>query len=173
MASGTSDEHPIVPASGPLSAAVSPSSSSDRERDRAARSTEGPTTASLQKLPEAVPVLIVASSFALAYRLEAALGPTHVATETVDDLRRLRVAVRELRPRVVVVDAIDAPALEPALLAEDIALPGVVCVVWGREMAYAKRVHDALDALEALGVSIARKDGIEPVVDLVRSLRAD
>lgn len=73
----------------------------------------------------------------------------------------------------MVVDAIDAPALEPALLAEDIALPGVVCVVWGREMAYAKRVHDALDALEALGVSIARKDGIEPVVDLVRSLRAD
>ena len=158
-----------MPANGRGRGPTSAATSSETQR---LRSAEGPTTASLQKVPEAVPVLVVASSFAFAYRLEAAAGPVDVVSDTVDDIRRLRGAIRDMRPRVVVVDAIDAAMLEATELAEEIALPGIVCVVWGREMAYGKRVLDALAALDARGVSIARKDGIEPIVDLVRSLRA-
>lgn len=163
----------LADADAPTDKRDAPSSSSPPTgRDSGAWAREGPTTASIEMLPEPVPVLVVSSSFVFAYRLEAALGPVMVRAETVDDLRRLRGAIREMRPRLVVVDGAEAPVLEPAELAEEIALPGVVCVVWAREMAYARRMIESLESLEANVVSLSRKDGIDPLLDLVRSRRA-
>ncbi len=114
-----------------------------------------------------VPVLVLAGTGAFAARLRLALGAERVAPRTQLDLTGGADLLGAAA--VVVVDATDIPPLDPEALGR--ALSGLprecIPAVWGADLPFGRLVTEAAGTRT---VTIARRDGIEPLVDLVRSL---
>ncbi|MBX3272010.1 MAG: hypothetical protein KF729_17220 [Sandaracinaceae bacterium] len=123
---------------------------------------------------ETLPVYILTASKALVGLLHASVGPLVMSPLWVPDAAALRGRLSQIAPGFVLIDASDFPAIEPDELAQ--ALCGLdaqlVKALWGADLPYGQGV---MDAAHRLGFSLTpfdRREGVEPVLDVIRSRRA-
>lgn len=115
---------------------------------------------------EPVRVAVVASGMGFAGRLDAALGPKRVDVDALHTAEGLK----DKAPAIALVDATDFPPIEPETLAK--SLDGLTNtsarVVWGADLPYGARV---VSAMTGPCVALPISEGIEPLIDLIRSRR--
>lgn len=122
----------------------------------------------------AVPVLVLASQDALAARLEAALGPGRISTRTVSTKHELEGQLKKTSfAKILLVDAIEFPSIEPVALAALLqsSPPGTIHAIWGADLAYGSVLLGELLEKRVPATPLDRREGIEPLLDLVRSRR--
>lgn len=121
----------------------------------------------------AVPVVVLSASGAFAARLQLTLGEHRVLAHAVQDKDGFDEAVDATEPAIVLVDGTDFPSVD----ARDVirmlrVLPSTTArVLWGAELSYGRSVLEQLED-EAGWVILELKEGISPLLDLVRSRRA-
>lgn len=123
----------------------------------------------------AVAVLVLSGREDLAMRLEAALGPGRITTRTFTTHDELSARVKGGRlPPIVLVDAVEFPSIEPVDLATLLqrSPKGTVHAIWGADLAYGSMVLGELVQRRIPATPLDRREGIEPLLDLVRSRRA-
>lgn len=123
---------------------------------------------------EAVRVLVLSSGPGFAHRLELALGEQRVRPAHVDGPNALTAALEEDDPpAIVLLDAADFPAIERnAIFSLAHALPTTTaCVLWGAELPFGRRFVEGIDERERRWVVLELKEGIAPLLDLIRSRR--
>lgn len=131
------------------------------------------STREVPVLSTVVPVLVLAGSTALATRIAVALGPQRVAVFTAATSEDFASLVSEKRPAMVIVDSAVFPAIEPAALPFLLdALPSEVTrAVTGIDTPYGAAVLAELAQTAVACTTLDRREGIEPVLDLIRSRR--
>ena len=119
-------------------------------------------------------VVVMAAGDAFSSKLVAALGPGRVTAVPAPSLERLQAVTRMNAPQVTVVDASDVPPIDAAKLAGALAaLPETtVRAIWGAELPAGIAVLRALGNLERAAMPFDRREGIAPLLDVVRSRRA-
>lgn len=115
---------------------------------------------------EPVRVTVIASGMGFAGRLDAALGAKRVNVDAVHAAE----GVKDKAPAIALVDATDFPPIEPEALANSMdGLPNTCArVIWGADLPYGARV---VGAMKGPCVALQISEGIEPLIDLVRSRR--
>ena len=128
-------------------------------------------TAAVPLGDEPVLVFVFAASAAFAQRLEAALGPLRVATVPCPDVEKMRKALRYAAPAVALLDAPDFPGIETHELAAELATLPVTSVraIWGADTPYGAAIMRELMERGAHPTPFDRREGIEPLLDLIRS----
>ena len=134
------------------------------------RYSENPT-AEIELMPGRARVAVVADTTKLARNLQMAMGP-RIAPLGVRDVSRLSTLVVELRATIVLVDASEPPETTPAGLAQVLVeLAGqMLVVVWGTGTSFAQHLGRACG--EAKITWLTREDGVDPLLDLIRSRQA-
>ena len=118
-----------------------------------------------------VRVMVMGRGSSLAVRLRAALGGDRVAIGASTATPAAEHMVATLRPEIIILDAVD-PIQDPV---DDVAgflgrVPAATTrLVWGREQPWASRLAAALDAATVPYTPVDRRDGVEPLLDLIRS----
>jgi len=130
-------------------------------------------TRSVELSSETLPVYVLASSRAFADKLAAALGPNIMSAVLVTDDAMLADRLETVAPAFVLLDASDFPAIDPGALATRLAgvATDVVKAVWGADLPYGMA---ALAAAQEQGLALTpfdRREGIEPLMDMIRSRR--
>jgi len=146
--------------------------SSSKPRRRPSRHDE-PTRA-VELSSETLPVFVLASSRAFAEKLAAALGPHVMSPVLASDDAMLAERLEAVAPAFMLLDASDFPAIEPDLLIGHLEGVGadVVKAVWGADLPYGMA---ALAAAQQRGLDLTpfdRREGIAPLMDMIRSRRA-
>lgn len=120
-----------------------------------------------------VTVAVVSSSDEFAVRLQAALGGARVKAVPVPTLTKLGEVTYVATPAIVLVDAADFAAIEPEQLAGALEkLPETtVRAIWGADLPFGASVLRELVARSSPATPFDRREGIEPLLDLVRSRR--
>ncbi len=131
-------------------------------------------TKTMQLSDQTLPVYVLTSSKDLVARLHASVGPKVMSPLLISDALTLRTRMVQLAPSFVLIDASDFPAIEPRELAEELSTldAKVVKAVWGADLPYGQGV---MDAAHQLGFSLTpfdRSEGVEPMLDVIRSRRA-
>ena len=136
---------------------------------RRAANREDDATTAIPTGRDPVLVAVVANGGALASRLAAALGADRVSPVTVRSIEAL--ASLDKEPGVVVVDGTDFAAIEAPDLAEALGRlsPTTARVVWASDLPYGRRIAHALAQARMPHASIDRREGVEPLLDVVRS----
>lgn len=119
-----------------------------------------------------VRVLLLCGTARLEEQLGAMLGDTLVPLP-VRRTHQVAEALKHLAPALIVVDAddpVDQPARVAAIL--DVVSRKVTSVVWAADGAWGRGLARSLDT-ESFGRvnMLSRRDGIAPLLDLVRSRR--
>lgn len=118
-------------------------------------------------------VIVIAGTGALADRLQAALGPNVMAVIPATSMEQLHDHLAIAAPKVVLLDAADFANIEPdplALVLEQ--LPATtVRGIWGADLPYGAAVLRALSNRGSPATPLDRREGIAPLLDLVRSRR--
>lgn len=118
-----------------------------------------------------VRVLVMGRGTSLAVRLRASLGGDRVAVGAATALPAAEHLIANLNPELVVVDAADpiqSPVEEVAALLARLP-PPCIRLVWGREQAWADRMAEALEAANSSFTPVDRREGVDPLLDLIRS----
>jgi len=141
--------------------------------DLAAETRREDSTSSFTTAHEVVSVMVVAASLGFAQRINVAFGTGRVAPWVVSTERELEDALEGQAPPIVIVDASDIPAIPQRVLMRRLAaLPSTTaCVVWGRELPYGRVLAEATEASGRAWITLEKKEGIAPLLDLVRSRR--
>jgi hypothetical protein len=131
------------------------------------------STKSVKTEDRAVPVVIVAAGYGFEHRLAVALGENRVAPLTVRSHEGLRAALAQQVPPIFVVDATDFPAIDPnRLMATAEMLPSTTaCVMWGADLPYGRNLARTIQRQARVWTLLELREGIEPLLDLVRSRR--
>lgn len=140
------------------------------ERLQAQRPAHDPdATRSLPTLRHPVPVMVVGASRRFGDKLAAALGPRRVEVTTCDSLDAIERAMARLDIALAVIDASDFASIEPPALALALGRlrPTAARVVWAASLPYGKALLARLPG----GVSLEADEGVDPLLDLVRSRR--
>jgi hypothetical protein len=122
----------------------------------------------------AVRVLVVAAGGSFASRLAMALGENRAAPRAVGTPDQLRLALLEgTPPPIFVVDASDVAPIEAARVAHagDQLPTTTACVLWGSELPYGRTFAKAVSGQRRNWVLLEVREGIAPLLDLVRSRR--
>lgn len=116
-------------------------------------------------------VIVVSETDAMARQLEGALGSTRICAIAVRSAKGLELALGSTAPGVVIVDAARFAPLEPAQLAATLAsLPrSVLRAIWGSDLPYGAATIAECARLGTGVTSLDRREGIAPLVDLVRA----
>lgn len=131
-------------------------------------------TVEFKQQRSAVAVMVIASGLQLEQRLAQALGPVRVAPFTVGILERFEREANHRQPPVVILDATDFPPID----AEDVAAamselpPTTVKAIWGIDLPYGRSVADAMRAMGSVPTFFDRAEGLDAMIDLIRSRRA-
>jgi hypothetical protein len=129
-------------------------------------------TVHVRVVGDAVPVLVVSGSGSLVDELSGRLGAALVRAITVNDESGLRHYTFSMSPLLVVVDASEPPAIRAAELAR--ALRGqphsVLPVLWASDLPYGRDVAIHLREEDRV-ILLAMTEGVEPLLDLIRSRR--
>lgn len=136
------------------------------EEDRLATTTRMPV------LRDAMTVLIVAASQSLSLRLEAALGGETVLTYVIATPQSIRQKLRSSdAPYMALLDATDFPQIDVALLADIFVdgAPTLVRAIWGAELPYGRAVATAMHQRGVPPIELKRSDGVESLLDVIRS----
>jgi len=131
-------------------------------------------TRSLDLSGETLPVYVLTSSKNLVSQLHASVGPKVMSPLLIGDALTLRTRLVQISPSFVLIDASDFPAIEPDELARELSAleSSVVKAVWGSDLPYGQGV---MNAAHQLGFSLTpfdRSEGVEPMLDVIRSRRA-
>lgn len=120
-----------------------------------------------------VRLVVVASSSGLAERLRVALGGEGLAVVTATEPGSTTALVTDLRANVVLFDARDAPLVPVDSFVEPLtSVPDdVVRIIWSSGEGSAERLFRALDERDVRVVSLDRREGVEPLLDLLRANR--
>ncbi len=132
------------------------------------------TTTRMPILREAMTVLIVAAGQGLSLRLEAALGSDTVLTYVISSPQNIRNKLRSAdAPYMALVDATDFAQIDAALLADIFAdgAPTLVRAIWGAELPYGRAIATAMTQRGFPPLELKRADGVESLLDLIRSRR--
>jgi len=131
----------------------------------------GEPTLALPAYSEPVEVMVVAGGGAMVSRLDAALGSGRVSPWAAIGVDDVRAGLRDAAPAIVLVDAADVPAVDVWTLASLLAAAPAtaVCVVWGVELPFGRRLVQAARSVGAEIGWLSRRDGVEPLLDLIRS----
>ncbi|MBK8173327.1 MAG: hypothetical protein IPK60_23745 [Sandaracinaceae bacterium] len=119
-------------------------------------------------------VLIVAAGQGLSLRLEAALGSDTVLTYVISSPQNIRNKLRSAdAPYMALVDATDFAQIDAALLADIFAdgAPTLVRAIWGAELPYGRAIATAMTQRGFPPLELKRADGVESLLDLIRSRR--
>lgn len=116
-----------------------------------------------------VPVVVLAGSDSFGMLLTLALGPERVRPTRLASLDRLRPELKTAA--LVLLDATDVPDAGPVEVARALRQLPADCVasVWGVDLPFGARVAKALHDDGQQCVSLSTEEGIDPLVDLVRS----
>jgi len=154
----------LTPPGGLFDTRTPPSGIRHRDRD---------VTTEIAIAREPVVVLVIASGGSMVQRLHAALGRSRVSGVSANDLERVRSVTSSYVPPIVLVDATDFPAINPAEVASVlIALPSTTaCGVWGADLPYGRSIVLAMAGAESPAVAFTRGEGVEPMLDLIKSRR--
>ena len=122
---------------------------------------------------EAVRVMVLAGGQAFAHKLEVALGSERVDPFVVSSPVELKDALVAAPPAILLVDATDFPGIDSkALIGAAHAVPTTTaCVLWGLELPYGRQFVAAIEAQHRRWVTLELREGIAPLLDLVRSRR--
>jgi hypothetical protein len=142
-----------------------------RPRKRPSRHDE--PTRSLTLSDQTLPVFVLSGSRAFAEQLKATLGPQVMSAVPAPDAETLRTRLGQIAPALVLVDASDFPAIEPTELIEQLAPldTQVVKALWGADLPYGQSVLDAAQRRALELTPFDRREGVEPLMDLIRSRR--
>ncbi len=143
----------------------------DVDFDPLSSSTERSTeTQQMSTITRPVPVVVLAEQSLFADRLGICLGEDRVYTSTVTSPAGLRKALFAQSPLVVVLDATTCANISIEDVVEVLrGFPdNVVPVLWGGETAWGERLVASAPRKPAV-VTLERKEGIEPLCDLVLS----
>lgn len=135
---------------------------------------DGEATVAVPTDEHPVAVLVVSAGPWFGGRLAAALGPDRVGPVFASDEVGVQAALAEHGPAIVIVDATDFPAMDPESAAATLrGLPSTAtAAVWGGELPYGRRVAFALQESGVDAMTFPRKNGIDPLLDLIRARRA-
>lgn len=116
-----------------------------------------------------VPVVVLADGESAAERLLLCLGEDRVRAVGVGDDAALRKAVFACSALIVLVDAVAPARVEAdALTAALRGLPdNAMAVLWGSETGWARALVPRLEAAGVRLVTLDRREGLEPLLDLV------
>lgn len=119
-------------------------------------------------------VFVFSSAETIGGELERTLGTQAVAAVTFDDPDRVRKAITFKTPAIVVVDGVSFPTIEPSQMPTLLAglPPTTVRAVWGTDTPYGASVVAGLTARRATFTPLDRREGIAPILDLVRARRS-
>lgn len=127
----------------------------------------------LSQAGEAVRLVILSAEETFAVQIEGALGPERVTAVTIRTAPALGRVIRipVTTPELVIIDAGRFPPVEPAELAEALGEVGhaVPRIVWGADTPYGAALMQAIGARNGRATSFDRSEGVEPILDLVRS----
>ena len=124
-------------------------------------------------LTMAVIVYVLASNNTLARSIEGAMGTNRVSVKAFQAASTFREAVRKETPAVVVLESATFPPIEPTDMAELLReLPETtVRAVSGIDTPYGSAALSALANGHVPCTPLDRREGIEPLLDLIRSRR--
>ncbi len=119
-----------------------------------------------------VPVVVVGASDRFSIRMRSVLGRNVASLRTVGTPDDVRVAIAA-SPFVVIVDATDFAPIEPEELAQIMmaARGDTVHAIWGIDMPYGRSLAAQFNLAGATYVGLTKRDGLDPLLDLVRSRR--
>ena len=105
--------------------------------------------------------------------LQMTLGENRVATYPTHDKDSFDTAVDEADPAVVLIDGTDFPSIEArdVLKMFHVLPPTTARVLWGAELPYGRNLIELLEGDARGWVILELKEGISPLLDLVRSRR--
>lgn len=128
---------------------------------------EDPVTEPLARPTEPY-VLVIASTEALERRLRLALG-SKLDVATATGVVAMHAKILGHSPRLVIVDATEAPTFAPREILRALArnVPGAVTAVWGCYQPYAHDLADEQPEPAPMGLSV--EEGVAPLLDLCRS----
>lgn len=138
--------------------------------DRPARRRDEDSTQEI-RLDERVHVFILSSGESLAQILTRETPFAEITIVTYDDEPGVRRAIGLRAPGIVVVDGADFPKIEPSDLPSVFRAlpPSTVRAVWATDAPYGAAAVAALVASSVAFTPLDRREGISPVVDLVRA----
>jgi hypothetical protein len=119
-------------------------------------------------------VAVVAGNEDFCDRLQASLGAARVTALPAATIDKLGEVINIGAPQIVLIDAADFAAIEPEDLAKLLeALPlSTVRAIWGADLPYGASLLRAMIARKIPATPFDRREGIDPLLDLVRSRRA-
>jgi len=118
-----------------------------------------------------VRVLVMGRGTSLAVRLRASLGGDRVAVGAATALPAAEHLIANLNPELVVLDAVDPIQSTVDEVSGLLARlpPACTRLIWGREQAWADRMAEALDSAGSSFTPVDRREGVDPLLDLIRS----
>lgn len=145
----------------------------DAPLDELAAQASADATAAFPVQRNPVMVAIVAGGPGFELRLATALGPQRAAPFTVRSLADLR-ELAESPPGVLLVDASDFPPVRaPEIVEVARKLPrSTACVLYGCDLPYGNAFLSVLAGEARPWVTLELREGIAPLLDLIRSRRA-
>lgn len=137
------------------------------------RPTARDSTREVPIVASAVLVFVLAGNKVMARTIEAALGPGRVTVHAVTSAETFRAAVEFETPAIVILECAAFPPIEPTDIAVLLgALPeNTVRAVSGIDTPYGSAALAALSNARVSCTPIDRREGIEPLLDLIRSRR--
>ncbi len=131
-------------------------------------------TRSVELSSETLPVFVLSASRTFAEKLSAALGPHIMTTVLATDALMLADRLDQIAPAFVLVDGSDFPAIEPDGLCRKLSgLPDdLVKAIWGADLPYGMSVLASGQSTGVRFTPFDRREGIAPLLDIIRSRRA-
>ena len=130
------------------------------------------STKAMRSIAGPVPVLVIATTSALAIRLRAVLGDDAIDVESRGDARSV-VRALATSPMLAIVDAFDAPPIPMDALADAVVhATRTRTLVWGSDLVYGRALIDAADVRGVSLSGIATAEGVAAILDVVISRRA-
>ena len=132
------------------------------------------TTRNVELSSETLPVFVLSADKRLGELLKTALGPDVLSAVWVGDSEMLHLRMSQIPPALFVVDASNFPAVEPLELVQTLAAmeQEIVTALWGADLPYGQSLLVAAQNASVTLTPFDRREGVEPLMDLVRSRRA-
>lgn len=136
--------------------------------------TDADATVQMPTEDRAVPVLVMATSGSFAARLQVTLGERRVDAYWAHDKDSFDEAVDLREPAIALIDGTDFASVDARdILAMFRVLPPTTArVLWGAELPYGRNVIELLGGEASGWVMLELREGISPLLDLVRSRRS-
>ena len=130
------------------------------------------STEAIRSIAGPVPVLVVASTGALAIRLRAVLGDEAIDVEARDERAGIERALGS-GPALAIVDALDVTRVDVDTLAKVLVhATRTQTIVWGSELPYGRRLIEASGVVGVEIAGVATSEGVGALLDRVLARRS-